>query len=106
MARLLAPAVLVTLMMSAAGQHARAVELPSFLQRGDAFCTSEADYDDFVAHGHVRANSAIETCITISKPTRVAVMRGQGGVKSMVRVMDGPYAWAIGWTNGKLPLAS
>jgi hypothetical protein len=84
----------------------RAAELPSFLQRGDAFCTSETDFNDLVTNGHVRANSAIETCVVIAKPTRVAVMRGQGGVKSMVRVMDGPYSWEIGWTNGKLPLAS
>jgi hypothetical protein len=88
------------------GQPVRSAELPSFLQRGDAFCTSEADFDDLVTHGHVRANSAIETCVVITKPTRVAVMRGQGGAKSMVRVMSGTYAWEIGWTNGKLPLAS
>ena len=106
MARLLTHALLITLVMVLCGQHARATDLPSFLQRGDAFCTSEADFNDFAAHGHVRENSAVETCVTISKPTRVAVMHGQGGVKSMVRVMDGPYAWAIGWTNGKLPLAS
>ena len=102
MARLLA----VVLLLVSVASHVRAADLPSFLQRGDAFCTSEADFNDLVAHGHVRANSAIETCIVITKPTRVAVMRGQGGVKSMVRVMDGPYSWEIGWTNGKLPLAS
>ncbi len=80
-------------------------EVPSFLQAGDAFCTSQVDFDDFAANGHVRPNSAIETCQTIIKPTRVAVMGGQGKVKSMVRVMNGPLAYSIGWTNGALPLA-
>lgn len=89
---------------AAAGQ-ARAVELPSFMQRGDVFCSSQADFDDLVAHGHPRAGSAIETCLTIIKPTRVAVMNGTGGQKAMVRVMNGPYAYLVGWTNGKLPLA-
>ena len=84
---------------------ARAVEVPSFLQTGDAFCTSQRDYDDFAANGHVRANSAIETCQTIIAPTRVAIIGGQGKVKSMVRVMNGPLAYTIGWTNGALPLA-
>ena len=103
MARLFAAALFMTL--SGLGA-ARAEELPSFLQRGDAFCTSQADFDDLITNGHVRANSAIETCVTITKPTRVAVMSGQGGMKSEVRVMDGTYAWEIGWTNGKLPLAN
>ena len=85
--------------------RARAEEVPSFLQNGDQFCTSEADFDDLVAHSRVRAGSAIETCIMVDKPTRVAVMRGQGGAKSMVRVISGPLAYEIGWTNGKLPLA-
>ncbi len=84
---------------------AGAEELPSFLQTGDQFCTSEADFDDLVAHGRVRPNSAIETCQPVIKPTRVAVLRGQGGVKTMVRVMNGPLAYSVGWTNGKLPLA-
>lgn len=88
------------------GTCAQAADLPSFLQKGDAFCTSEADYDDLVKNGHVRAHSAIETCVTITQPTRVAVLRGRGGIKSMVRVMNGAYAYEIGWTNGKLPLAN
>jgi hypothetical protein len=29
-----------------------AAELPSFLRDGDAFCTDEAAFDDFAAHGH------------------------------------------------------
>ena len=100
MSRFLAVALLLAL-----GCHrASAAELPSFLQRGDQFCTSEADFDDLVKNGHARPNSAIETCVVITRPTRVAVRSGQGGVKSMVRVMDGAYAWEIGWTNGKLPL--
>ena len=31
---------------------AGAAEVPSFLQKGDAFCTSQRDYDDFVQNGH------------------------------------------------------
>jgi hypothetical protein len=90
----------------AASGGAQALELPSFLQTGDAFCTNQADYDDYAAHGRVRPNSAIETCVQIDKPTRVAIIGGKGGAKSMVRVINGPYAYAIGWTNGKLPLVS
>ena len=90
--------------MSAASV-ANAAEVPSFLQAGDAYCTSQVDFDDFAAKGHVRPNSAIETCQTIIKPTRVAVLNGRGKVKSMVRVMNGPLAYSIGWTNGSLPLA-
>ena len=86
-------------------QPVRAEELPSFLQTGDTFCTSEADFDDLVSHGKVRANSAIETCQKVVRPTRVAVMSGKGGSKTMIRVMNGPLAYSIGWTNGKLPLA-
>ena len=89
----------------AALHPAVAKELPSFLTAGDAFCTRETDYDDFVAHGRVRANSAVETCLTIDRPTRVAIMGGQAKVKTMVRVMSGPYAFIVGWTNGALPLA-
>ena len=83
----------------------RAANLPSFLQSGDAFCTNQRDFDDLATNGHVRAGSANETCVNVTKPTRVAVMGGQGGVKAMVLVMNGPYAYSIGWTNGKLPLA-
>ena len=100
MARLIA----VTLLASLWGVCAQGEELPSFMQAGDSFCTSEADFDDLVRQGHVRANSAIETCQNVIKPTRVAVLRGRGGTKSMVRVMNGPYAFSVGWTNGKLPL--
>ena len=86
-------------------QPLRAAELPSFLVGGDAFCTRESDFDDYAAHGRPRANSAVETCRTIDRPTRVAILNGQGKVKSMVRVMSGPYAFIVGWTNGTLPLA-
>lgn len=99
MARLACLALLVL-----ASSPAWAEELPSFLQTGDAFCTSEADFDDLVAHGKARANSAIETCQKVVRPTRVAVLSGKGGVKTMIRVMNGPLAYSIGWTNGKLPL--
>ena len=98
-------AALLTATLLLAPLAARAVEVPSFLQIGDAFCTSQRDYDDFVANGHIRANSAIETCQTIIAPTRVAIMGGAGKVKSMIRVMNGPLAYTIGWTNGALPLA-
>ncbi len=84
---------------------ARAAELPSFLVSGDAFCTREVDFDDYAAKGHSRANSAVETCVTIDRPTRVAIMGGQARVKTMVRVMGGPLAYTVGWTNGALPLA-
>ena len=104
MIRILAAAFLVAASLLR-WQAAGATEVPSFLQRGDAFCTSQADYDDFVAKGRVRPNSAIETCQTIVFPTRVAIIGGQGSVKSMVRVMNGPLAYSIGWTNGPLPLA-
>ena len=98
-------AALLAATVAAAPLAARAIELPSFLQTGDAFCTSQMDYDDFVANGRVRPNSAIETCQTITKPTRVAILGGAGKVKSMVRVMNGSLAYSIGWTNGALPLA-
>ncbi len=97
-----AAAVLLALLCC---RTAVAEELPSFLQAGDEFCTSEADFDDLVAHGRVRPNSAIETCQAVVRPTRVAVLSGQGGQKTMIRVMNGPLAYAVGWTNGKLPLA-
>ena len=98
-------AIVLTATLFSAPLVARAAEIPSFLQMGDAFCTSQRDYDDFAANGHVRANSAIETCQTIITPTRVAIIGGAGKVKSMVRVMNGPLAYTIGWTNGALPLA-
>lgn len=98
---------LPTLVLFAAlcSQAARAEELPSFLQAGDQFCTSESDFDDLVARGKVRPNSAIETCQQVVRPTRVAVLHGKGGVKTMIEVMSGPLAYSVGWTNGKLPLA-
>ena len=105
MSRLLVIACAAALVVAPWLPRASAEEVPSFLQNGDEFCTSEADFNDLVAHGKVRAGSAIETCITIDRPTRVAVMSGQGGAKSMVRVISGPLAYEIGWTNGKLPLA-
>ena len=99
------PRLVIVLLASVCCQAALAEELPSFLQTGDTFCTSEADFDDLVAHGKVRANSAIETCQKVVKPTRVAVLSGQGGTKTMIRVMNGPLAYSVGWTNGQLPLA-
>ena len=105
MSRAIAATLLTVATTLAAPCVAGAMEMPSFLQTGDAFCTSQTDYDDFVAKGHVRANSAIETCQTIISPTRVAIIGGQGKVKSMIRVMNGPLAYSIGWTNGALPLA-
>lgn len=83
---------------------AHAVERPSFLQAGDGFCTNEADFDDYVAHGRSRANSATETCQTITQPTRVAILGGQGGAKSVVRIMAGASSYVVGWTNGALPV--
>ena len=105
MTRLFTFAAMTTVITLSGVPAAGAVELPSFLQSGDAFCTSQMDFDDLVANGHVRAGSAIETCVTVDKPTRVAVVGGRGGTKSMIRVMNGPYAYEIGWTNGALPLA-
>ena len=81
-----------------------AAERPSFLQAGDAFCTNEADFNGFAARGRARANSGTETCRTIAIPTRVAILNGQGGSKTMVRIMSGTNAYEIGWTNGKLPV--
>lgn len=106
MARLPAAALLAALpALAMQAGVVDAEELPSFMTVGDAFCTNEADFDDLVKRGKVRPNSAIETCQTVVKPTRVAILRGRGGQKSMIRVMNGPLAFAIGWTNGKLPLA-
>ena len=98
------PALLAVLAICAS-HPVRAKELPSFLVAGDAFCTREADYDDLAAHGQGRPGSAVETCLTIDAPTRVAIIGGQATVKTMVRVTDGPYAYTVGWTNGALPLA-
>ena len=81
-----------------------AAERPSFMQKGDAFCTNEADFNGFAARGHARTNSGTETCRTIAIPTRVAILNGQGGTKTMVRIMSGTNAYEIGWTNGKLPV--
>jgi hypothetical protein len=83
---------------------AMAVERPSFLTKGDAFCTNEADFNDFSSHGKLRDNSGTETCRLIAIPTRVAILNGQGGQKTMVRIMSGTNAYEIGWTNGKLPV--
>jgi hypothetical protein len=96
---------LIALFVAMAPLAAHAVELPSFMQPGDAFCTEQDDFDDYAAHGQVRPNSATETCRTIQEPTRVAILSGQGGHKSMIRVIAGPYVYSIGWTNGALPLA-
>ncbi len=96
-------ALLVTVAVPAGAQ---AVEWPSFMQVGDMFCTEQADFDDYVAHRQVRPNSATETCRTIQTPTRVAIISGQGGQKTMVRITSGPDRRVIGWTNGALPLAT
>ncbi len=96
---------LIAVFMFAAPLGARAVELPSFMQPGDAFCTDQSDFDDYATRGQVRPNSATETCRTIRQPTRVAILSGQGGHKTMIRVIAGPYVYSIGWTNGALPLA-
>ncbi len=80
-------------------------ELPSILQAGDTFCTSEADFDDFASQGALRSNSGTETCNRIDRQTRVAVLNGRGGVKSEVRLVNGAMAYATGWTNGGLPAA-
>jgi hypothetical protein len=79
-------------------------EQPSFMQRGDAFCTNEDDFNGFVARGKARANSGTETCRTIARPTRVAILNGQGGVKTNIRIMSGTNAYEVGWTNSKLPV--
>ena len=84
---------------------AKAGELPSILQAGETFCTSEADFDDFASHGAQRSNSGTETCTRIDRPVRVAVLNGRGGVKTEVRLSNGPMAYSIGWTNGRLPVA-
>ncbi len=94
-------AMLSIVLLSGAGH---AAESPSFLQAGDVFCTRESDYDGFAARGRARANSAIETCTTIDRPTRVAIMGGQAKVKTMVRVITGPFAYSVGWTNAALPV--
>ncbi len=80
---------------------AMAADLPSFLQPGDVFCSGEAQFDAF-SHG---TGSAQPGCDLVREPTRVAVIGGTGGVKSMVRVISGPAAYQVGWTNGALPLA-
>jgi hypothetical protein len=83
---------------------ALAVERPSFMQSGDAFCTNEDDFNGFAARGKSRENSATETCRTIAIPTRVAILSGAGGIKTMVRIMSGTNAYEVGWTNSKLPV--
>ncbi len=95
---------LLALFVTAAPVAAQAAELPSFMQPGDAFCTEQADFDDYAVRGAVRPNSATETCRTIQVPTRVAVLNGQGREKTMVRVISGPYGYSVGWTNGALPV--
>ena len=94
---------MLAIVLLSSGAHA--AELPSFLQVGDVFCTRESDYDGFAARGRARTNSAVETCTTIDRPTRVAIMNGQAKVKTMVRVTNGPLAYSVGWTNAALPVA-
>lgn len=93
----LAPAMAMPLPASAA-------ERPSFLLRGEVFCAEEGDFETFRRTGRVRAGSAAETCVVLNELTRVVVMRGQPGVKALVRVVSGPLAAYAGWTNGALPL--
>lgn len=83
---------------------AQPTERPSFVQRGDVFCTDENDYDGYLRRGRIRQASAAESCFVVSEVTRVAVIRGSGG-RSMVRFMQGPYAGIVGWTNSALPAA-
>ena len=84
---------------------ASAADLPSFLQAGDAFCRDESEFDVLATVGRTEPDAALPTCQSIDRPTRVAVLAGQGGVKSMVLLISGPYAYQVGWTNGALPLA-
>lgn len=106
MSRTLAPPCMIAAaLLSLAPMHrAQAVELPSILQAGDTFCTSEADFDDFASQGRVRSNSGTETCQRVTRPLRVAILSGHAGRKTMVRVTAGPMAYSIAWTNGSLPL--
>ncbi len=95
---------LIVALLLASAPAALAVERPSFMQAGDSFCTSEDDFNGLAARGHPRANSGTETCRTVNKPTRVAILSGQAGLKTMVRIMSGTNAYEIGWTNGTLPV--
>ncbi len=95
---------LIAAFMLTSATIAIAAERPSFMQAGDAFCTNEDDFNGFASRGKARANSGTETCRTIAIPTRVAILNGQGGTKTMIRIMSGTNAYEIGWTNGKLPV--
>ena len=97
-------AILGAGLASATPARLASAERPSFLQVGDAFCTNEDDFDGFTARHAARPNSAGETCRTMTQPTRVAILGGHGGLKTMVRIMAGTYAYQIGWTNGALPV--
>lgn len=97
------PSLIIALLLISV-TTANALERPSFMQSGDAFCTNEDDFNGFAVHGKRRDNSGTETCRTIASPTRVAILKGQGGTKTMVRIMSGTNAYEIGWTNGKLPV--
>ena len=99
------PAFAVAALLGCLASSVVARELPSILQAGDTFCTSEADFDDFASRGAMRSNSGTETCSRIDRQTRIAVLNGRGGVKSEVRLVNGAMAYAIGWTNGGLPVA-
>jgi hypothetical protein len=91
-------------LLLASAPAALAVERPSFMQAGDSFCTSEDDFNGLAARGHPRENSGTETCRIVNKPTRVAILNGRAGLKTMVRIMSGTNAYEIGWTNGTLPV--
>jgi hypothetical protein len=95
---------LMVALVLASTHIAFADEAPSFMQSGDAFCTNEDDFNGFVSRGKMRANSGTETCRTVAIPTRVAILNGQGGAKTAVRIMSGTNAYEVGWTNGKLPV--
>lgn len=96
--------LMLALLLASAPLAVHATETPSFMQAGDVFCTSERDFDLFVTRGRIRARSATETCELTIQPTRVAILNGRAGTKTMIRVMAGANAFAIGWTNGTLPV--
>ena len=85
--------------------RAHAAEEPSFLQKGEVFCTDEDDFEGYRLRGRLRTASAAESCVLINQVTRVVVLQWNGRTKSMIRVVQGPWSAHVGWTNGALPLA-
>ena len=92
------------MLLFACASTAFAAERPSFMQTGDVFCTNETDFDGFATHGRIRTETVMESCRRMTAPVRVVILSGQAGVKTMVRLANGPDAYAVGWTNGTLPL--